>query len=116
MSNRTAIIKLAKDGHPPVAIAKALGCHRNRVYEAIRAARLDGEDIPHFSKSGTKAPENIEDATVPRQITVPVRLFTLLTTEAERREMTITETAQHLLENALLARSARHMNKETTND
>lgn len=101
MSNHQQIVTLAKDRIRPMEIAQRLKLHPNTVYDAISKARRRGEDIPRFSKG--KVPQVLPpDAPSLRHIAVPVRLFSLLEKQAERKGVTPTEAAQRLLEDALL--------------
>lgn len=109
-------IRLAKEGIAPCDIAHRLGIAKTSVHSALRYARTKGEDIPLFStrppaagasdKNG--ATTKPEADTAPSSggplphIVVPNRLYALLAREAERRGKTPVETAQRLLEDALL--------------
>lgn len=108
MLDRAKIIRLAKEGNRPKAIAHALGHHPNTIYDVLRAARRKGDPIPLFSTAKVKETETPVETPVPRQIIVPLRLFSMLQAEADRRGKTTTETAQRLLEDALLGRAVRH--------
>lgn len=107
MSKRAEAVRLAKSGVRPKRIAQKLNMHPGTVYAAIRRARLEGENIPEFSKSrlADQPTAEVHDA---QSVTVPLRLHSLLATEAERRGMTNTELAQRLLEDALLLKGVRH--------
>lgn len=103
MSNQHAqIVSLARQRIAPAEISKRLGVHRDTIYASIRKARREGEDIPHFRALAPTSGTAIDSAPAPRQIAVPVRLFSLLEREAERLELTPSEAARHLLEQALL--------------
>ena len=101
MSNQHAqIVSLARQRIAPAEISKRLGVHRDTIYASIRKARREGETIPHFRAF---APTSDSPSTpAPRQIAVPLRLYSLLEREAERLELTPSEAARHLLEQALL--------------
>lgn len=101
------IVKLAKEGTRPKDIIGLTGAHENTVYGAIRAARKKGEDIPHFSN--TQASRTAAEAPHPEHyVVLPSRLHSLLLAEAQRRNLTITEAAQRLLEHALLGTVSRN--------
>ncbi|PIE13800.1 MAG: hypothetical protein CSA70_03535 [Rhodobacterales bacterium] len=74
-----------------------LNCDVDKVYSAIRWARTNGEDIPHFRKVKAEAKSLPASALV-----INARLNSLLLREAERRGLSRSEMAQKLLENALL--------------
>jgi transposase len=112
MTNQSAeIVSLALQRVPPKVIAQRLCVHPNTVYQRIREARQAGEVIPTFkaaSKGAAGGSEHVERSQKTeaspstKQIVVSVRLYSLLTTEADRRGLTPTEAAQRLLEKALL--------------
>lgn len=108
MVNRATIVTMAENGVRPKAIAQQLACHPNTVYGTIREARKAGANIPHF-KAG-KDPEGtpVEEPQV-QHFVVPLRLRSLLEREADRKNKTVQEMAQRLLEDALLGRAARHV-------
>ena len=101
------IVSLAKEGKRPKEIMGLTGAHENTVYGAIRAARKKGADIPHFSSSRTAAVP-AEAARPEHYVVLPSRLHSLLQAEAQRRNLTMTEAAQRLLESALLGTVPRH--------
>lgn len=101
------IVMLAKEGKRPKEIIGLTGAHENTVYGAIRAARKKGADIPHFSNSRTAAVP-AQAARPEHYVVLPSRLHSLLQAEAQRRNLTLTEAAQRLLENALLGTVSRH--------
>lgn len=43
-------LRLALEGHPPPAIADALGVQVTTVYDQIKKLRRAGHDIPHFQR------------------------------------------------------------------
>ena len=110
MKSRSAeIVSLALLRVPPKMIAQQLSVHPNTVYQRIREARRAGEVIPAFKTTSkpevvlnAPQPEQIDTGPLTKQIVVSMRLYSLLTTEAERRGLTPTEAAQRLLEKALL--------------
>ncbi|MDF3420177.1 helix-turn-helix domain-containing protein [Sulfitobacter sp. KE29] len=101
------IVKLAKEGKRPKEIMGLVGTHENTVYDAIRAARKKGADIPLFSNSRTPKPLKEADRQQ-HYVVLPDRLHSLLQAEARRRNLTLTEAAQRLLENDLLGTVSRH--------
>ena len=107
MVNSAKVIKMAKAGTRPKAIARQLECHPNTIYQFIRDARKKGEDIPPFGKGVVPEEPRVEAPSV-RQIAVPARLFMLLEKQAEKRGLTTTEAAHRLLEDALLMGSTDH--------
>ena len=98
------IIDLARSNVRPCDIAKTMGIDVGKVYSAIRNARSKGTDIPYFRRFAPSA----DPATAARPLSVPLRLFGLLEAEAARRGKTPSETAQQLLEDALLKSWDRH--------
>lgn len=101
------IVKFAKEGKRPKEIMGLTGAHEHIVYGAIRAARKKGADIPHFSSN--RKPSVSAKADGPdHYVVLPSRLHSLLQAEAQRRNLTLTEAAQRLLENALLGTVSSH--------
>jgi hypothetical protein len=96
-ASRNKIIELAKKRMPPAAIARTLGCKVDQVYSAIRWARSNGADIPHFRTVKSDPPRPSASS-----IVINNRLNSLLTREAERIGLSPSEMAQRLLETALL--------------
>lgn len=102
------IIELAKGGMQPRDIAHKLNLNGSTVHSALRYARLKGERIPLFqtSAAGSSAEPALGMEAVAaveaKSIVLPNRLHSLLAREAERRGKTPSETAQRLLEDALL--------------
>ena len=94
---QSKIVSLAKKRVRPYLIAKQLGVHVDQVYSGIRRARTAGEIIPYFRE--TKAPATVDPDF---QLVVPIRLFSLLKSEAERRGKTPSELAATILETQLL--------------
>ena len=99
------IIDLATRRIAPTTIAARLGVKIDKVYSCIRRARSDGANIPYFRTRNNPPPER---APASPHIVIPLRLHSLLLAEAERRERTPNETAQLLLERALLEGWSRH--------
>lgn len=103
-TSRNRIIDLAKKRVPPKRIAHLLNVDQDKVYAAIRWARSNGVDIPHFRAGSPVGPE--KNAETPRPSTPLIRinnrLSALLNREAERAGVTPSEMAQRLLETALL--------------
>lgn len=93
------IVALATRRIPPVHIAKTLCIPVDQVYSGIRRARSQGVKIPYFRTRNNPPPERSPGS---QQIAITMRLNTLLVAEAERRKRTPSETAQILLEQALL--------------
>lgn len=94
---RNKIIELAKKRVPPASIARTLDCKVDQVYAAIRWARSNGAEIPHFRSMKTETPKSPASS-----IVINHRLNSLLIREAERLDLSPSEMAQRLLETALL--------------
>lgn len=109
------IERLALEGHPPAQIAAWVNVSRDTVYYVLRKARLAGRLIPKFA-SGAKVgldqvsnPKQPAPAPVPdNHIAVPVRLQSLLESEAERAGKAPADLARSILEKGLLERWSRH--------
>ena len=100
-SNNPRIVEMAIQRIPPREIASQLNLHVDDVYSRIRAARREGHDIPHFNAKTPVAKTEAAASGLP-QIVIPNRLHALLVREADRRGKSPAETAQRLLEDALL--------------
>lgn len=103
------VVALALDRVPPRDIAAQFNVPPETIYGMLRNARSKGADIPNFNTSRPcRKPALVGvDLALKADVTtyslvIPNRLQSLLAREAERRGRTVTETAQRLLENALL--------------
>lgn len=96
--SRDTIVDLAKKRMPPASIARLLGCNVDKVYSAIRWARSNGTEIPHFRTVNATPPVRASVSS----IVINNRLNSLLVREAERSGLSPSEVAQKLLETALL--------------
>lgn len=105
-SNSRQIVAKAKQGIPPQAIAAELKVTPNTVYNAIKVARQRGEIIPFFKQG---RPVETQVSLPDHHVVVPVRLYGLLCSHADRRGRTPQEAAQHILENALLKGISSHV-------
>lgn len=108
MIDHRHIVALAVSGKPPKEIVRIVGCTHSQAYAAIRAGRKAGANIPYFAKRNQKSKGGQGTSPATDLIAVPMRLKSLLKREAERRNLTETETAQRLLEDALLGKVVAH--------
>lgn len=103
-TKKDRIIALAKQGKPPRTIAAMVNTKVGNVYNAIRLARRSGHDIPVFRKASADAaaPTAETDPVVPGQIRITPQISKLLHGRADRLGLTPAETANRILEDALL--------------
>jgi len=102
------IIALALKLVPPSIIALKVKVPPHVVYKTLFAARAKGVQVPKFSSASRIPDPSVEAAVTTEEIVVPLRLKSLLTSEAQRQGKTPAEVAMNLLEAGLLKGRAKH--------
>lgn len=104
MIPHSQIAELARKGMRPGDISRKLEIAVDKVYYSIKRSRKAGVKIPLFGAAQRLDPakERMKAERSTRHVAVPGRVFSLLEREAARQGKTPTETAQRLLEDALL--------------